>query len=121
MRIPVAVLVMSLVGLVASAQQKPVSFVDTCKPDPSAPRVSLSGRVSDASGAPIVGAGIALRCGNFRQDTRTTGDGTCKMTAPTGSYLAEVTAPGFDEAGRSCRTESRHSAQRRVLALKHSL
>jgi iron complex outermembrane receptor protein len=79
-----------------AAQKQPVSFVESCRPDPAAPRVTLSGKVSDPSGAPLVGASLALRCGNFRQDARTTGDGTYRITAPAGSYLIEVNAPGFD-------------------------
>src|SRR5207248_3915284 len=72
------------------------SFVDTCRPDPAAPRVALSGKVSDPTGAPLVGASLTLRCGTFRQDARTTGDGTFRISAPAGSYLIEVNAPGFD-------------------------
>ena len=106
MRIPVAVLVMWMLGGVASAQQKPASFVDTCKPNLAAERVSLAGKVSDASGAPIVGATIALRCGTFRQDARTTGDGTYRITAPSGSYLVEVNAAGFDETAETLQLGS---------------
>src|SRR6185436_12112876 len=59
-------------------------------------RVSFSGKVSDSSGAPIVGATVSLRCGTFRQDGRTTGDGAYRITAPAGPYLVEVNAPGFE-------------------------
>ena len=82
----------------AAAKKQPVSFVESCRPDPAAPRVALAGKVSDPTGAPLVGASVALRCGNFRQDARTTGDGTYRVTAPAGSYLIEVNAPGFDMA-----------------------
>src|SRR5712691_4831983 len=80
----------------ANAQKQPVSFAESCHPDPAAPRVALAGKVSDPTGAPLVGASVALRCGNFRQDARTTGDGTYRVTAPAGPYLIEVNAPGFD-------------------------
>src|ERR1700736_2731750 len=79
-----------------AAQKQPVSFLESCRADPAAPRVALSGKVSDPTGAPLVGASLALRCGNFRQDTRTTGDGTYRVSAPAGSYLIEVNAPGFE-------------------------
>ena len=102
MRMSVAAIVMSLLPVLASAQtstgSKPVSFVDSCRPDLNAPRQTLSGKVTDATGAPLVGATIALRCGTFRQDARTTGDGTYRITAPAGSYLIEVEHAGFDEA-----------------------
>ena len=93
MRLTTALTLVCLLPAIASAQK---SFVDTCRPDPSAPRVALSGKVSDSSGAPLVGASLALRCGTFRQDARTTGDGTYRISAPAGSYLIEVNAPGFD-------------------------
>jgi iron complex outermembrane recepter protein len=80
----------------ATAAKPPLSFVESCRPDPSAPRVVLGGKVSDPTGAPLVGASVALRCGNFRLDARTSGDGTYRVTAPAGSYLIEVNAPGFD-------------------------
>ena len=96
MRLSTAVTLACLLPAIAWAQQKPVSFLESCRPDPAAPRVSLSGKVADSSGAPLVGASVALRCGNFRQDARTTGDGTYRISAPAGSYLIEVNAPGFD-------------------------
>src|SRR5207247_7131415 len=54
-----------------------------------------------SSGAPLVGASVALRGGTFRQDARTTGDGTYRTSAPAGSYLIEVNAPGFDMAAET--------------------
>ena len=100
MRFSITVLLACMLPAIAIAQ-KPVSFVESCRPDPAAPRVSLSGKVADPSGAPLVGASLALRCGNFRQDARTTGDGTYRVTAPAGSYLIEVNAPGFDMAAET--------------------
>ena len=100
MRFSITVLLACMLPAIAIAQ-KPVSFVESCRPDPAAPRVSLSGKVADPSGAPLVGASLALRCGNFRQDARTTGDGTYRLIAPAGSYLIEVNAPGFDMAAET--------------------
>ena len=100
MRLSTAATLVCLLPAIApaqtSAQKQPLSFVESCRPDPAAPRVTLAGKVSDPSGAPLVGASLALRCGNFRQDARTTGDGTYRINAPAGSYMIEVNAPGFD-------------------------
>ena len=99
MRFSTAVTLLCLLPTIVSAQsaqKQPASFVESCRPDPAAPRVTLSGKVADSSGAPLVGASVALRCGNFRQGARTTGDGTFRLSAPSGSYLIEVSAPGFD-------------------------
>ena len=110
MRFSITVALVCLLPGIAVAQKAPVSFADSCRPDPTAPRVSLTGKVSDPSGAPLVGANVALRCGSFRQDSRTTGDGTFRITAPAGSYLVEVNAPGFDmdmETLQLTKTDSR--------------
>src|SRR5216684_87598 len=98
MRLTTALTLACLLPTIASAQK---SFVDSCRPDPAASRVALSGKVSDSSGSPLVGASLALRCGSFRQDARTTGDGTYRIFAPAGSYLIEVNAPGFDMAAET--------------------
>ncbi|HEY3056035.1 MAG TPA: TonB-dependent siderophore receptor [Thermoanaerobaculia bacterium] len=98
MRFSITITLMCLVSAVVAGQEKKeaVPYAESCRPDLAAPRVMLSGKVSDPSGAPLVGATVALRCGNFRQDARTTGDGTYRVTAPAGPYLIEVNAPGFD-------------------------
>jgi iron complex outermembrane recepter protein len=99
MRISASILLMCLVPASLAAQpaaKAAPSYVDTCKADLSAPRVALTGKVTDPSGAPVVGATIALRCGSFRQDARTTGNGGYQITAPAGSYLIEVNAPGME-------------------------
>ena len=95
MRLSVAITLTWLIAAVAAAQ-KPVSFVESCRPDPTAPHVDFTGKVSDPTGAPLVRAAVALRCGTFRQDGLTTGDGTFRISAPAGSYLVEVNAPGFE-------------------------
>src|SRR5438477_7645066 len=88
MRLSTAVMLASLLPAIGGAQTtRQPSFLEACRPDPAAPRVALSGKVTDSSGAPLVGATLALRCGNFRQDTRTSGDGTYRVSAPGGSYL----------------------------------
>src|SRR5712691_12331277 len=105
MRLSIAATLVCLLPSIApaqtAAQKQPVSFVESCRPDPAAPRVTLAGKVSDPSGAPLVGASLALRCGSLRQDARTTGDGTYRITAPAGSYMIEVNAPGFDMAAET--------------------
>ena len=91
MRFSITVTLVCLLPVIATAQSSasaakpPLSFVESCRPDPSAPRFVLGGKVSDPTGAPLVGASVALRCGNFRLDARTSGDGTYRVTAPAGS------------------------------------
>lgn len=114
MRIAAPILLACLAPAMAVAQTKPetVPFVESCKPDLSAPRVSLTGKVSDPTGAPIVGATIALRCGTFRQDSRSTGDGSYRVTAPAGPYLLDVNAPGFEENMETVQLDRTSGAQR---------
>lgn len=96
MRLAVMLTLGILVSGSALAQVETAPAVDSCRPDLSAPRQTLSGSVVDSSGAPIAGATVALRCGSFRLDARSTSDGTYRITAPAGAYLIEVTAPGFE-------------------------
>ena len=72
--------------------------VSNCKADLSAQKMALSGTVTDSSGAPLVGASVALICGKFRLDSRTSGDGSYRIAAPAGPYVVEVSAPGFETA-----------------------
>jgi len=89
---------LSLLLCLSLSAQESARDIANCKVNPAAPRTPVSGTVVDPSGAPVVGASVALRCGTFRLDTRTSGDGTYRLTAPAGSYLIEVDAPGFDPA-----------------------
>ena len=102
MKLALAVTLMALAPVVAGAQTpdggppaKTATFVDSCRYDPSASKVVLEGKVSDPDGAPLLGATVALRCGTFRQDARTAGDGTFRLSVSAGSYQIDIDAPGF--------------------------
>lgn len=95
MRVVFAAMLMALGPLVAGAQTAS-SFVDTCRVDAGQPDVVVSGQITDEDGGALVGATVALRCGSFREDVRTVGDGTYRFTAPAGSYQLDVDAPGFE-------------------------
>lgn len=95
MRFSVIVTFSVLLATSAAAQESTGSM-EACRPDRAAPRVVFSGSVADPSGAPVAGANVALRCGNFRVDGRTSGDGTYRISAPAGSYVVEVNAAGFE-------------------------
>jgi iron complex outermembrane receptor protein len=97
MRISVILTLVVLLAVAAPAQES-VGSVANCRADLAAPRLVFKGSVSDPSDAPVVGASVALRCGTFRLDARTSGDGTFHISAPAGPYVVEVNAPGFDTA-----------------------
>ena len=100
-KLAVAVTLVALGAFVAGAQTPAAApqgaapaFTDTCKVDTGQPHVRLAGTVADQEGAPLVGATVTLTCGSFRLDARTVGDGSYSVSAPVGSYLIEVEAPG---------------------------
>lgn len=70
----------------------------SCHFDGRQPPVRLSGTVTDPTSATVLGATVTLRCGNFRRDTHTLADGTYALSAPAGTYVLEVQAPGFEGA-----------------------
>ncbi|HXG58387.1 MAG TPA: TonB-dependent siderophore receptor [Thermoanaerobaculia bacterium] len=90
-----------LLGSLGAAAQETAGSIASCRPDLAAPRVVVSGKVADATGAPLVGVSVALQCGKFRVDGRTSGDGSYRLTAPAGPYRIEVDAPGFEPAMES--------------------
>lgn len=100
MRFSVILTLLVLFPVMAAAQES-VGAIDSCQPDLSAPRLALSGRILDPDGAPIVGSTVTLRCGRFRIDARTSGDGTYRIAAPAGSYIVEVSAPGFETTAQT--------------------
>lgn len=104
MRFSVVLTLLIILPVTLAAQNSP-TVVANCRPDLSAPRVVISGAVSDATGAPIVGAGLTLRCGTFRLSGRTSGDGTYRIAAPAGSYVIEVDAPGFEPTAESVQLD----------------
>ena len=107
----------SLVVLISlsAAAQEPAGSIANCRANLAAPRVAVTGRVTDPSGAPLVGASVALQCGKYRVDGRTSGDGSFRIVAPAGSYLVEVNAPGFDV---SMETMQLTQAQNRDFTLQ---
>lgn len=94
MRLTAALTLIVVTTAAAGAQGSPAP--DACVYDAAAARAEVAGRIVDPSGAPLVGASLTLRCGNFRQDARTVGDGTYRIAAPAGSYILEAEAPGFE-------------------------
>jgi iron complex outermembrane receptor protein len=98
MRFAVVLTLLVLVPAVAAAEEESAGPIESCRPNLAAPRVVVSGSVADPNGAPLVGASVALQCGKFRLDARTSGDGTYRLSAPAGPYLIEVNAPGFETA-----------------------
>ena len=94
MRLSVALTLMVATAAMAGAQGSPAPA--GCVFDATAPRAEVTGRIVDPSGAPLVGASLTLRCGDFRQDARTIGDGSYRIAAPAGAYILEAEAPGFE-------------------------
>ena len=99
----VAVAMVVLGGALASAQTMPAgtqaqggTFGDTCRYDAHKPSVVLTGKVTDETGAVLVGARVGLECGAFRQVARTVGDGTYRLAIAAGSYQIDVDMPGFE-------------------------
>ena len=83
--------------LSAQEQVKPSGARNApCQIDPQSPQVRLSGTISDPSGGLIPGATVVLKCGNFRQETRSASDGTYSVSVPVGNYQVEITASGFE-------------------------
>lgn len=78
-----------------AAGQSPASFTETCRVETAQPEVRLTGRVTDAAGAPVAGASLTLACGPFRRTARSVGDGSYSFTAHAGTYQVDVEAPGF--------------------------
>lgn len=99
MRLAAALTLIVATTTIAAAQGSPAP--DACVYDAAAPRAQVTGKILDPSGAPLVGASLTLRCGSFRQDARTIGDGSYTMAAPAGSYILEAEAPGFEPTAAS--------------------
>lgn len=99
----VAVAMVALGGALAgvqTAQGEPQAqegtFAGSCQYDARRPRVALTGKVTDETGAVLVGANVTIECGAFRQIAHTVGDGTYSLTAAAGSYQVEIDTPGFE-------------------------
>jgi iron complex outermembrane receptor protein len=69
--------------------------VPPCTSSTGASRVTVSGTVSDSTGARITSATVHFRCGNQVQQARTDGQGHFSLGIPEGSYRLQVEAAGF--------------------------
>jgi iron complex outermembrane receptor protein len=88
-----------------------------CRFDATQPTARLNGMVADSTGATILGATVSLKCGSFRKDTHTLGDGTYSLSAPAGTYVLEVQAPGFEGTLETIQLAP-DASQQRDFALK---
>jgi iron complex outermembrane receptor protein len=95
-RARLAAVSLAALALAPEAHAQALSAAASCRFDGSQPVVRLSGTVTDTTSATVLGATVTLRCGSFRRDTRTLADGSYSLSAPAGSYLLEVQAPGFE-------------------------
>ncbi len=77
-------------GIPAKAAQ-----AQACKVNPHAPVTRMTGTVTDQSRGVVIGANITLVCGDYRQQTQTTADGSYSISVPEGSYTLEVHSPGY--------------------------
>lgn len=113
MRVAVAVVLLALVPVLASAQapaasggKQPRTASDGCRYDARQPKMRLSGTVKDTTGATVPSATVALRCGTFRQDVRTVADGIFRFSVPAGPYQIDIDAPGFQPTAESIEVKS---------------
>ena len=67
----------------------------SCTSSPGSSKVTVSGTVSDSTGARITSATVHLMCGNQVQQARTDGQGHFTLTVPEASYRLQVEAAGF--------------------------
>ncbi|HYD16635.1 MAG TPA: TonB-dependent siderophore receptor [Candidatus Nanoarchaeia archaeon] len=86
----------------------------SCQFDSKQPNVRLNGSVADQTGAAVLGATVTLKCGNFRQDTHSAGDGSYNITAPAGTYQLNVEAPGFESSTSSVTLAATGSNQHNI-------
>lgn len=84
-------LMLSLAGI---GYAQPVQ-TPSCSSSPGAARVTVSGTVSDATGARITSATVHLGCGTRVEQARTDAQGHYNLTVPEGTYRLLVEAAGF--------------------------
>jgi hypothetical protein len=67
----------------------------SCTSPAGASKVTVSGTVSDSTGARITSATVHVACGNHSQQAKTDGQGHYSVAVPEGTYLLQVEAAGF--------------------------
>jgi iron complex outermembrane recepter protein len=67
----------------------------SCTSAAGASRVTVSGTISDSTGARITSATVHLVCSNRSQQAQTDGQGHYSVAVPEGTYLLQVEAAGF--------------------------
>lgn len=69
----------------------------TCTSTPDSPARSLSGVVTDATGAAIAHAQLTVACGSYRNTVTADAAGAYSLTVPAGHYQVLVAAPNFSD------------------------
>ncbi len=69
-------------------------------------RGTISGTISDPSGARIANARVSVECGDFKAETRTEQDGTFSLSVPPGAMRVRIEAPGFSASSQSVVVET---------------
>ncbi|HZY71892.1 MAG TPA: TonB-dependent siderophore receptor [Edaphobacter sp.] len=80
-----------LSGDPAAAENQPIA----CTSTPESPTRSLSGVVTDPTGAGVAKAQLILTCGSYRNTVTTDAAGGYSFTVPAGRYQLLVEAPNF--------------------------
>jgi iron complex outermembrane recepter protein len=84
----------SLLSLAGIGYAEPMQ-TPSCSSPAGASRVTVSGTISDSTGARVTLATVGLACGNHSQQAKTDGQGHFSLTVAEGAYRLQVEAAGF--------------------------
>lgn len=89
-----------------------------CKVGDLQPEWTLSGRVSDSSGAGILDSVVTVECGAFRREAHSGPDGRYVMRVPAGVFDIRANAPSFEPVMRRAAIDNADTTVDVVLNVK---